>query len=107
MNALAQKETRLLLPNFLIGLAAAFSMWLAPKHSAPSDFWSGLRMTLPFFLCPSLLLMLALDSFGREMTARTFCQLLAQPVARTTIWRTKTFLLAGAMLLIWVIWLAD
>ena len=106
MNALAQKETRLLLPNFLIGLAAAFSMWLAPKHSAPSDFWSGLRMILPFFLCPSLLLMLALDSFGREMTARTFCQLLAQPVSRTTIWRTKTFLLAGAMLLIWVIWLA-
>lgn len=106
MSALYRKELRLLLPTFVIGVLAALSVWLLPEERRMTDFWSAMRMALPFVLCPAMLVMLALDSFGREVSTGTFSLLLAQPVSRTGLWRRKTLLLAAAMLLIWALWLA-
>ena len=106
MNALIRKEVRLLLPNFVISLLLGFSTWLLFDNASSSSV-SGLRSSLfilPFGISPALLVMLTLDSFGREINAETFSGLLAQPVSRRRIWRTKTLLLAGAVAIIWAAW---
>ena len=104
MNALVRKEVRLLLPTFVIGLLLAFSMWLYPDDPKLA---SGLRVTLivlAFLICPAMVMMMALDSFGREFSAGTFSSLLAQPVPRSRIWWTKTLLLAVGVLLLGTAW---
>lgn len=106
MSIAYRKELRLLLPTFVLGMLAALSVWLVPEERRMTDFWGALRMALPFVLCPAMLVMLALDSFGREVSTGTFSLLLAQPVSRSGLWRRKILLLAGAMLLIWALWLA-
>jgi hypothetical protein len=102
MNALVKKEIRQLLPNFLLGLLLAFSVWLIPAKSI-TDAHLGLN-ALPFICCPVVLVMMMLDSFGHEMSAGTFFLLLSQPVPRTRVWWTKTLLLAAAALFIWLVW---
>jgi ABC-type transport system involved in multi-copper enzyme maturation permease subunit len=102
MNPLVKKEIRLLLPSFLLGLLLAFSVWLIPAKPIP-DIWLGLY-ALPFLCCPVVLVLMMLESFGHEMSAGTFSSLLAQPVPRTRVWRTKTLLLAAAALIIWLVW---
>jgi len=102
MNALLKKEIRQLLPAFGLGLLLAFSVWLMPAKPV-----TGIRMgliALPCLCCPAVVLLMILDSFGHELSAGTFSLLLSQPVPRRRIWRTKTSLLATAVLLIWLVW---
>src|SRR4051812_11967389 len=107
MNASLRKELRLLWSSFPIGLLAAFSVWLLPRNAHASEFWTALRFAAPFVFCPAMIVMLALDSFGREVGSGTFTQLLAQPISRTSVWCTKVLLLVGAAMVIWVIWLGS
>jgi hypothetical protein len=103
MNALVKKEIRLLLPGFLTGLALTFSTWLLPDNS------TGFRAALvvfPFLLCPAMAVMMALDSFGAEISFGTFSNLLAQPVPRARIWQVKILLLAAALTILGVFWCA-
>lgn len=102
MSPLVKKEIRLLLPSFLLGLLLAFSVWLIPAKPT-TDIRLGFN-ALPFLCCPVVLVMMMLESFGHEMSVGTFSLLLAQPVPRTRVWRTKTLLLAAAALLIWLVW---
>jgi ABC-type Na+ efflux pump permease subunit len=105
MSVLLRKEIRLLLPSFIIALPLAFSVWLVPNDL---DHSSGLRMSVvvfPFLLCPAMGIMLALDSFGREISSGTFSSLLAQPTPRAHIWWTKTTLLALALAILLSVWL--
>ena len=59
-HALIRKEVRLLSPSFLIGLALTFSIWLIPRN--PSGL-EGVVLTLPFLLCPGMVVFMSLDSF--------------------------------------------
>ena len=102
MNALLKKEIRLLLPSFLIGCALTFSNWLLMwKHN---DDLSSMLSLLPMVVCPAVAVMMALDSFGGEVSSGTFTNLLAQPVSRLKIWETKISLLATALLVVGVLW---
>ncbi len=107
MNAFLKKEIRLLLPSWILGLGATFLVFF---YQNDPNYHSGFRMLVnaaPMFLIPAMVLMMALDSFGRELSAATFSNLLTQPISRRRIWRTKTFLLAAAILIIWLtLWCA-
>ena len=50
--------------------------------------------------------MLALNSFGAEISSGTFSNLLAQPVPRQKIWETKILLLAATLLIVGIFWSA-
>ena len=102
MNALLRKEVRLLLPSFAAALLLSFSLWLVPLEG-PSRF-TTLFAVLSVIACPALAVMMALDSFGKEVSAGTFPMLLAQPVSRTHLWRIKTGLLGAATLIVLLSW---
>jgi hypothetical protein len=101
MNPLVKKEIRLLLPNFIIGCVLASANWLLPQ--GPSDF-RQMWLLLPFVFCPLLVINMALNSFGAEVGSGLFSQLLAQPISRLRIWRTKTLVLGTAVLIIGIMW---
>ena len=105
MNALVKKEIRLLLPSWVVGLVMVGSacLWADHQHST-SWFRVYALFALPFVLGPAMVVMMTLNSFGHELSAGTFSHLLAQPISRTRIWRTKTLLLAVAVLSIWAAW---
>jgi ABC-type transport system involved in multi-copper enzyme maturation permease subunit len=94
MNPFIKKEVRLLLPSWLAVLAlAVVSPWLLWE-----DRDTALAGT-PLFVFFGLIL-LAVDSFGREFSLGTFTSLMSQPMARRQIWRTKmTMLLCAAALI--------
>src|SRR5262245_50123864 len=95
MNGLVRKEIRLLLPTFAAAMSLTRSAWLLPHDlSAPGP--RAMFSVLPFLLCPAMALMMALDSFGREMVSGTFVNLLTQPISRSRVWRTKVTVLAAA-----------
>lgn len=102
MNALWKKEIRLLLPGFLICLAVAVASGLVAMNAPALE--SSLLTVLLVFVSPALVIIMALDSFGREMSAGTFSNLLSQPVSRSRIWWTKIVSLATAVLLAGIIW---
>jgi hypothetical protein len=104
MNAFVRKEVRLLLPSFVIGLVTALSIWLLPVDNRPHSNWFIWVVVFPFLLCPAMLVMMTLDSFGRELSSGTFSNLLAQPIPRARIWWTKTLLLAVAAILVFAVW---
>ncbi|MBI3849417.1 MAG: ABC transporter permease subunit [Verrucomicrobia bacterium] len=104
MNALVRKEIKLLLPSFSIAVLLALSLWLAPSNSALVSPLSVFEAVFPFLLCPAVVVIMALDSFGREMSSGTFANLLAQPVSRSRLWWTKTMALAGALVLVLGVW---
>jgi ABC-type transport system involved in multi-copper enzyme maturation permease subunit len=106
MSVLLRKEIRLLLPSFVIALPLALSIWLVPAHNTGpfSSIIESLNL-LPFLFCPAMVIMLALDSFGREISSGTFSHLLAQPVSRAHLWLTKTLLLALALAILLTVWL--
>ncbi|TAK97192.1 MAG: ABC transporter permease [Verrucomicrobia bacterium] len=104
MSPYLRKEIRLLLPSFGVALALAFCVWLIPDDQRSH---SGLRMllaVLPIIFCPALGVMMALDSFGREIGGNTFSNLLAQPVPRAQVWWTKVALLAATLLAVFGVW---
>ncbi len=102
MTPLVKKEIRLLLPSCLISLGLTFLNWFLPANT--NDFKGMFLSALPFLFCPAMVMMLALDSFGVEISSGTFPSLLAQPVSRERIWRIKSALLLAAIVVILVAW---
>jgi ABC-type transport system involved in multi-copper enzyme maturation permease subunit len=95
MNPLVKKEIRLLLPGWLAILVLEVSLpWLLRDPFATSG-WIPL---LVFFG----MILVALDSFGREFSLGTFQSLLAQPIERRKIWRIKLTVLFFAAALIFI-----
>ena len=103
MNPLVKKEIRLLLPSFLIGAALTFGNLFL---NADQFGFNGLVAIVSFSSCSAIAVFLALNSFGAEISAGTFSMLLAQPVSRQQIWRTKTSLLAAALIIGGFLWCA-
>ncbi|MGO8678308.1 MAG: hypothetical protein ACLQVX_20905 [Limisphaerales bacterium] len=96
MKALVQKEIRLLAPAYALALfLAVVPLWLLP-----TDASAALCMLLFWFGA----MMLGLSAFGREFSLRTLPLILAQPLERNQIWRTKTAVLAGAMASVFAAW---
>jgi ABC-type transport system involved in multi-copper enzyme maturation permease subunit len=96
MNPLVKKEIRLLLPGFLAVLSLEIlSPWALMDMNADMVF--GLYAPMAFFLG---IIVLAIDSFGREFGVNTFPLLMSQPVERRQIWWTKviTLFLASAVI---------
>ena len=86
MNPLVKKEIRLLLPSWLAVLTLAV---LLPWFWTDSD--SSFDMA-PLFIFFGVIL-LGVDSFGREFNLGTFQSLLSQPIERRRIWRIKIAIL--------------
>jgi ABC-type transport system involved in multi-copper enzyme maturation permease subunit len=103
MNAFVKKEVRLLLPNLGFAAVLALAGLFFPNH--PDNFLNSLTYFLSCIICPAVAAMLALSSFGVEVSAGTFPNLLAQPVSRLKIWETKIALLAVALLAVAFLWL--
>ena len=104
MSALLKKEIRLLLPSFIIASVLAGSFWLIPKEVGPGLGFRELLPVLGFLLCPMMMVVMALSSFGREISSGTFADLLSQPVPRERVWWTKTLLLGIALAVVAVVW---
>jgi ABC-type Na+ efflux pump permease subunit len=104
MNPLVKKEIRLLMPGFLIGIALTFANCFFSSEG-PNGF-NGYAFFVSFIFCPAIVLFMALNSFGSEISAGTFSMLLAQPVSRRRIWRTKTLLLGAALFIGGFLWCA-
>ena len=103
MNALVEKEIRLLLPSFLIGVALTFAnCFLKTDQLGFNTFVSVVSITS----CSAIAVFMALSSFGAEISSGTFSMLLSQPVSRRRIWRTKTLLLAAALFIGGCLWCA-
>jgi hypothetical protein len=99
MNSLVEKEIRLLLPAYGMALLLAVApVWVLPADGHNS---SAAVALFPFSFGA---VMLALSTFGREFGLKTFPLMLAQPLERTRIWRTKIAVLAAAMATIWGAW---
>jgi len=97
MNPFIKKEIRLLLPSWLAVLSlAALLPWLAGNDPDASFAW------MPFFIFFGVIL-LAVDSFGREFSLGTFSALMSQPMERRQIWRTKITILVLAAALIFIV----
>ena len=103
MNAFLKKEIRLLLPSFLIGCALALTNLLFRFNNDGSLAYAW-ELMLAFVFCGALAVMLALNSFGAEISSGTFSNLLAQPISRQKIWDTKISLLAASLFIVGVIW---
>ncbi|HUA39731.1 MAG TPA: hypothetical protein VMA35_15155 [Candidatus Sulfopaludibacter sp.] len=105
MSPLVTKEIRLLLPGGTITLLLALSIWLLPEHlRSRHDIIAPLQLIIPFLLCPLMLIMTVLGSFGREFSSGTFSMLLAQPIPRARIWWTKSLISLAAVLVVWFVW---
>ena len=101
MNPLVKKEIRLLLPSFLIGVALSFgNLFLKDDQYGFNAFVA----VISFFSCSAIAVFIALNSFGAEISSGTFSMLLAQPMSRQRIWRTKTLLLAATLLIGGFLW---
>src|SRR5436190_133082 len=97
MNTLIRKEVRLLLPNFLMGLALILLLWLVAQFQSDPSNIPEILGVLPFIVCPVFLVLLTVSPWGREISHGTFAQLLAQPLSRKRIWRMKAMSLAIAV----------
>jgi ABC-type transport system involved in multi-copper enzyme maturation permease subunit len=93
MNALLKKEIRLLLPGWVAILLLEI---LQPWFLGDPDNTFGIAPVIFFFG----MIIFAVDSFGREFSLGTFQSLLAQPIERRQIWRTKIPVLFFAVALI-------
>src|SRR5262249_23430400 len=97
------KEIRLVLWPFIAAVfVAVVPGWIVAVRSA--QVWGEMGWhhadTEVYAIGFTLgVLVLALTTFGQEFNLRTFTFTLAQPVERKTIWRLKTTILAGAILL--------
>ncbi len=107
MNALIRKEVRLLLPSFATALLLSLGIWLMPNRPDAPNSWRNFMTIFPFLLCPAMVVMMVLNAFGREISGGTLPQLLTQPISREKIWRTKVWLLAGALVVITGVWMVS
>jgi ABC-type transport system involved in multi-copper enzyme maturation permease subunit len=105
MNPLVKKEIRLLLPSFAICCALALTNLLFRFNNDGSlqDWW---WFVLAFVFSGAMTVMLALNSFGAEISSGTFSNLLAQPIPRQKIWETKILLLAVSLSIVGIFWCA-
>lgn len=103
MNALVKKEIRLLLPSFGFACALALPNF-AFRFNADGSLVGWWWFLLSYAFCGATAVMLALNSFGVEISSGTFSNLLAQPVARQKIWDTKILLLAVSLSLVGMLW---
>ena len=95
MNPLVKKEIRLLLPSWLAVLSLAILLpWFS--WNDPYNFF----VWMPLFMFFGMIL-LAVDSFGREFNLGTFSSLVSQPMERRQIWRIKITVLFFAAALIY------
>jgi hypothetical protein len=95
MNAQVKKEIRLLLPSWVAALLLALAPLFLPEAS-------GFPVLLAWFG----LVMMAVNSAGREFSMGTFSPLLAQPWPRARTWWTKVSVLALAQLIVFSVWCA-
>jgi ABC-type transport system involved in multi-copper enzyme maturation permease subunit len=96
MNPLVKKEIRLLLPSFGICCALALPNLLF-RFDTNGSLQNGGWFFLAFVFCGAMAVMLALNSFGAEISSGTFSNLLAQPISRQKIWDTKILALAVSL----------
>ena len=95
MTVLAKKEVRLLAPGWLAVLLLEVAIpWLGNGEE-----WALFFGPLTLFFG---MVIIGVDSFGGEFTRNTFLSLMAQPVERREIWRTKMSVLAAASGIIFV-----
>ena len=100
MTVLAKKEVRLLAPGWLAVLLLEVAIpWLGNGEE-----WALFFGPLTLFFG---MVIIGVDSFGGEFTRGTFLSLMAQPVERRTIWRTKMTVLAGAAGVIFLAYVAS
>ena len=105
MNPLVKKEIRLLLPSF--GICCALALPNLFFRFNPDGSLQNWWFILPTFVfCGAVAVMLALNSFGVEISSGTFANLLAQPVPRQKIWETKILLLAVSLSIVGIFWCA-
>lgn len=104
MSGLLKKEIRLLLPSWAAAFVLAQSAWLITDRQHPASDGREVLVGLLFVLGLTLMVLMALSSFGRELGAGMLPNLLAQPVSRVRLWWTKSLLLATAMCSVWLAW---
>ncbi|HEY5909918.1 MAG TPA: hypothetical protein VJA21_04870, partial [Verrucomicrobiae bacterium] len=106
MSALVRKEVRSLVPPGVLAMVlATLPVWVAwPGGASLLAADLGYKVYAPFALG---ILLLSLTPFGQELNWGTFSVLLSQPIPRARIWRTKTLLLAGALLLVFAAFLVS
>jgi ABC-2 family transporter protein len=105
MNPFIKKEIRLLLPAFAI--ACVLTLANLFFQDEPNSWGKSIWYFVSRVVCPAVAVMLALSTFGEEVSNGTFSMLLAQPVSRLKIWQTKIGLLAGALLLVTLLWVGS
>jgi len=93
MTRFVKKEIRLLLPVW----CSIFALEIVTPWMFPWILESFNLAAAVFFLG---LVVLAVDSFGREFSLGTFQNLMSQPIERTKIWQTKIKLLVWGAFLI-------
>jgi len=102
MNPLIKKELRQLLPNFGVACALLLVAFLLPFNV--SGDWKNVFLVIVQFLNVAVVLQMAVNTFGAEVSLGTFSAMLALPVARLRIWRLKTRLLAGSLFVLGCLW---
>jgi hypothetical protein len=101
MSPLVKKEIRLLLPGCLAVLALEIlSPWFL--HNQDTD----MVFVYAPVVCFLGMIVLAIDSFGREFSMNTFPLLMSQPVERRQIWWTKIIILLLASVVIFAAYFA-
>jgi len=100
MNPLLKKEICLLLPSWIAALSLVALLPWFWKDPDASFAWT------PFLVFFGMI-MLAVDSFGRECSLGTFQLLLSQPIERQQIWRAKITVLLLAAALIFAAYFAS
>jgi hypothetical protein len=105
MNPFIKKEIRLLLPAFAI--ACVLTLANLFFQDGPNSWGNSIWYFVSRVVCPAVAVMLALGTFGEEVSNGTFSMLLAQPVSRLKIWQTKIGLLAGALSLVTLLWVGS
>ncbi|HEX7570041.1 MAG TPA: hypothetical protein VF492_06015 [Verrucomicrobiae bacterium] len=103
MNPFVKKEIRLLLPSAAICCALGLANFFF-RFDANGSLQGWWVFVLAFVFAGGAAVMLALNSFGAEISFGTFSNLLAQPISRQKIWETKILLLAATLLAIGIFW---
>lgn len=102
MNPFIKKEIRLILPSFTIACVLTLANLFFKER--PDSWSNSIWFFASWVICPAVAVMLALGTFGEEVSNGTFSMLLAQPISRLKIWQTKIGLLAGALSLVTLLW---